>query len=107
MQVVRFKRDLRVEDHRALARAAQLGPTLPIYVVEPELWQQPDASARHWSFVSETLAEFRIDLARLGQPLLLRFGPIVDVLDDLRQAGLLRALWSHEETGNDWSYQPI
>ena len=105
MQVVWFKRDLRVEDHRALARAAQLGPTLPIYVVEPELWEQPDASERHWSFVSETLAGLRTDLARLGQPLVVRFGPIVDVLHGLEQAGVLHALWSHQETGNDWTYQ--
>ena len=35
MQVLWFKRHLRIKDHRALARAAQLGPTLPIHVVEP------------------------------------------------------------------------
>ncbi|MBO9433174.1 deoxyribodipyrimidine photo-lyase [Ruegeria sp. R13_0] len=105
MQVVWFKRDLRVEDHRALVEAAQAGPVLPIYVVEPELWQQPDASARHWAFVAETLVGLRADLARLGQPLVVRFGPIVDVLDALEQAGMLNALWSHQETGNDWTYQ--
>ncbi|WP_298934645.1 FAD-binding domain-containing protein [uncultured Ruegeria sp.] len=105
MQVVWFKRDLRVQDHRALARAALQGHALPIYVVEPELWQQPDASARHWGFVSETLGELRADLARLGQPLIVRIGPVVDVFEDLRQSGFLQALWSHEETGNDWTYQ--
>ncbi|MEX0276987.1 MAG: FAD-binding domain-containing protein [Ruegeria sp.] len=105
LQVVWFKRDLRVEDHQALVRAAQMGPTLPLYIVEPELWRQPDASARHWGFISETLAELSEDLGRLGQPLIVRVGPIVDVLTQLKQAGLLHALWSHEETGNDWTYQ--
>ncbi|MEP4997688.1 deoxyribodipyrimidine photo-lyase, partial [Pseudophaeobacter sp.] len=51
MQVVWFKRDLRVVDHAALACAARAGPVLPLYVVEPDLWQQPDASPRHWGFI--------------------------------------------------------
>ena len=44
--LVWFKRDLRMHDHPALSLAAGLGPVLPVYVVEPELWMQPDASAR-------------------------------------------------------------
>ncbi|MCR9112669.1 MAG: deoxyribodipyrimidine photo-lyase, partial [Rhodobacteraceae bacterium] len=55
MQVVWFKRDLRVHDHRALAQAAARGPVLPLYVIEPEFWQQSDMSARHWAFVGESL----------------------------------------------------
>ena len=43
LQVVWFKRDLRVVDHAPLLEAAQRGPVLPLYVVEPELWQQQDA----------------------------------------------------------------
>lgn len=105
LQVVWFKRDLRVADHGALARAAQAGPVLPLYVVEPAYWQQPDASARQWGFVAETLAELREALARLGQPLVIRIGSVVETLAELRQAGALQALWSHEETGNDWTYR--
>ncbi|TNF64683.1 MAG: hypothetical protein EP307_01975, partial [Rhodobacteraceae bacterium] len=41
-----FKRDLRIDDHPALARAAALGPVLPVYVVEPEYWRQDDVSGR-------------------------------------------------------------
>ncbi|MCT4553877.1 MAG: deoxyribodipyrimidine photo-lyase [Pelagimonas sp.] len=105
LQVVWFKRDLRATDHAALARAAACGPVLPLYVVEPDLWQQPDASARQWGFVAETLAELRDDLAGLGQPLIVRYGPILQVLAGLRQGGALSTLWSHEETGNDWTYR--
>nr|WP_084625853.1 deoxyribodipyrimidine photo-lyase [Loktanella sp. S4079] len=47
MQIVWFKRDLRVTDHKALAMAAEAGPVLPLYIVEPELWRQPDASLGH------------------------------------------------------------
>ena len=46
LQLVWFKRDLRTVDHRPLVEALKRGPVLPLYVVEPELWQQPDTSER-------------------------------------------------------------
>ncbi|WP_217356702.1 deoxyribodipyrimidine photo-lyase [Ruegeria sp. HKCCA0370] len=105
VQVVWFKRDLRVNDHQALAQASEVGPVLPLYVVEPELWQQPDASTRQWNFVAETIAELRDDLGKLGQPLIVRTGQILAVLSKLKDRGLIDVLWSHEETGNNWTYQ--
>ncbi len=104
VQILWFKRDLRIHDHRALIQAARHGPVLPLYVAEPELWQQPDMSARQWAFVAESLSELRAELAALGQPLIIRTGDIVDVLDRARRKFGATALWSHEETGNGWTY---
>lgn len=40
IELVWFKRDLRVHDHAALAAAVASGrPVLPLYIIEPELWQ--------------------------------------------------------------------
>ena len=33
LSIVWFKKDLRVHDHRPLARAAAQGPCLPLYIV--------------------------------------------------------------------------
>ena len=56
VQVVWFKRDLRTADHPALTRAAGMGrPVLPVYVAEPGLWAEPDASARQWAFIAESI----------------------------------------------------
>ena len=104
-QIVWFKRDLRVDDHRPLLEAAAHGPVLPLYVVEPELWQQPDASERQWLFCRESLIELRQVLAALGQPLVVRVGDVVQVLDRARRQFGIDGLWSHEETGNGWTYQ--
>jgi deoxyribodipyrimidine photo-lyase len=104
VQLVWFKRDLRVHDHRPLAEAAQRGPVLPLYVAEPELWTQPDASARHWQFIAEGLNELSADLTQLGQPLIVRVGSAIGVLETIRQSHDIAALWSHEETGNAWTY---
>lgn len=104
MQVVWFKRDLRVQDHRALVNAAQRGQVLPLYVVEPDYWRLEDVSYRHWEFAAEALASLRDSLAALGQPLVVRVGAVVDVLERLRRTVGVDGLWSHEETGNGWTY---
>ncbi len=100
-----FKRDLRVADSPALAEAAaQGGRILPLFIVEPEAWAQPDASARQYRFMAECLVSLREDLGRLGAPLIVRVGPAREVLAALCAQTGIREIVSHEETGNLWSY---
>ncbi len=105
MNVAWFKRDLRTSDHHALVEAVASGTTLPLYVVEPGLWQQPDASARQWDFARESLTELASDLAAMGQPLVVRVGLAIEVFDTLMRERPITALYSHEETGNAWTYR--
>ena len=93
LHVVWFKRDLRIHDHRPLVEATKRGPVLPLYVVEPDLWQQPDASARQWQFIVECIRELEVAMGRLGQPLLVRVGSVVDTLEKIRQSQGIAALW--------------
>ncbi len=104
LQGVWFKRDLRVHDHRPLLEASRRGPVLPLLVVEPQLWAQVDTSARQWAFAAECARELQEALAALGQPLVVRRGDVVEVLERARRQLGLAALWSHEETGNGWTY---
>lgn len=105
VQIVWFKRDLRVFDHEPLARAAAAGPVLPLYVFEPDVWASPDMSPRHKWWVTESVQELRHVLAERGQPLVVRTGDITSVLEDLRGRLGTFSLWSHEETGNGQTYQ--
>ncbi|WP_299548375.1 deoxyribodipyrimidine photo-lyase [uncultured Tateyamaria sp.] len=102
--VVWFKRDLRVRDHPALAQAAARGHVIPLYVFEPEYWAQPDVSGRQFDFVRESVEDLAQDLTRLGAPLVVRMGRVVDVLADLRAGVGLDAVISHEETGSGWTF---
>ncbi|MFM7360558.1 MAG: FAD-binding domain-containing protein [Cyanobium sp.] len=104
LQVVWFKRDLRSSDHRPLLEACQQGPVLPLYLVEPELWLQSDSSARQWQFCRESLLELRAALIALGQPLVVRRGAVEQVLERVHRSCGIAALWSHEETGNGFTY---
>ena len=105
LQVVWFKRDLRTIDHSALSQASRSGPVLPLFIVEPMFWAQPDASARQWQFCAESLAELREALAELGQPLVIRTGDALAVLKALQRQRGIAQLWSHQETGNDFTYR--
>ena len=106
VDIVWFKRDLRVQDHAPLKAASMSGNgVLPLYVVEDDYWAQPFASERHWSFLETSLAELRKDCASLGMPLIVRAGDVCAVLADLKQTFDLHAVYAHEETGNGWTYE--
>nr|MDJ0889968.1 deoxyribodipyrimidine photo-lyase [Gammaproteobacteria bacterium] len=105
IHVVWFKRDLRTHDHRPLVEAAQRGPVLPLYVIEEDYWYLPDTSLRQWRFTAECLAELDTALERMGQRLILLRGSVPEVLDVLHRSHGLAGLYSHEETGNAWTYQ--
>ncbi|MEM6902645.1 MAG: deoxyribodipyrimidine photo-lyase [Pseudomonadota bacterium] len=108
IHIVWFKRDLRVEDNAALNDAAMsCGDTaavLPLYIIEPELWAQPDYSARQFEFLRECLTDLRTRLDECGQPLIVRLGEIEAVLDQFARDFEIAGLWSHQETGNAWTF---
>jgi deoxyribodipyrimidine photo-lyase len=77
---------------------------LPLYIVEPEMWAQTDADARHYGLLREALVDLKDQLDRIGLRLVIRVGAAVQVLEDLRLSHDISHLVSHEETGNSWSY---
>ncbi|MEX2333379.1 MAG: deoxyribodipyrimidine photo-lyase, partial [Pseudohongiella sp.] len=105
MNVVWFKRDLRIEDNVALTEAAENGAVLPLYILEPALWQQPDMSYRHYAFLQACLRELDQTLKVRGQRLIIKVGNAVHVLDDLKKRHSTQMLWSHQETWNGWTYE--
>lgn len=101
-----LKRDLRVHDHPALARAASFGaPVVPLYVIEPEYWALPDTSARQWGFTRECLGSVAEEFAGLGAPLVVEQGDAVECLARTAQRFGVTRIVSHEETGNLWTFQ--
>ncbi|MDH2436159.1 FAD-binding domain-containing protein [Pokkaliibacter sp. MBI-7] len=112
-EIVWFKRDLRLTDHaplqQAVQRCQQRGHSLVLlYCIEPELWQQPDMAHRHWLFIRDCLAELaqQIQSRSLTEAsLLVAFGSLTDTLHWLHHHCAIQGLWSHQETGNDWTFQ--
>lgn len=104
--IVWFKRDLRIHDHKPLYEACKDKlPFLPLYIVEAEYWQQPFASRRHWCFIYDCLIELRKDCENLGQPLIVRSGDVIDALNNLNTEFAIGNIFSHEENGNTWTFE--
>lgn len=102
--IVWLKRDLRLFDHAPLTQAAKSSPIILLYIVEPELWARPDSSRRHWHFIHDCLSELRGHLLKFGVSLCIRVGEAVHVFEDLKTELGAFSLYSHEETGNHWTY---
>ena len=113
LHLVWLKRDLRLHDHAALAAAIsavrqQGGRLALLYAIEPGVWSQPDSSLRQWQFVRESLLDLQQQLAQ-NSALWSVAGDMPDVLSALLQQlgpqGQSFTLYSHEETGNLFSYR--
>ena len=87
VQVVWFKKDLRVHDHPALSSAAERGLVLPLYIYEPEQLTHEEFAGHHLTYLNECLRDLGGSLAALGAPLVIRRGEAVDVLEVLRRDG--------------------
>ncbi len=79
LNIVWFKRDLRLHDHQPFAQAAHTGLVLPLYIVEPEYFKLPDVSRRHWCFIHDCLLSLNNALLKFGAPLVIRIGDAVEV----------------------------
>lgn len=106
IEVVWFKRDLRVHDHAPLVGAHQSNnPVLPLYVMEAELWAQPELSGRHFDFLTQCLTDLDEALKGRGAGLVVEVGDACDVLARLHASHGISAIHAHEETGLLWTYQ--
>jgi deoxyribodipyrimidine photo-lyase len=103
MQIVWFKQDLRVSDHLPIYTAAREGPTIPLYILDPELWKEPDYGFRHYVFLCGALSSLNKELLTRGQKLIVKVGDAVDVLNRLNFKHNIKEIYSHHETRSYWT----
>ena len=105
INLVWFKKDLRTYDNEALCEALKTENVIPIFVVEPDLWKLPDHSSRQWKFVRECLIDLNNSLSDIGLKLIIRVGNIQDVIKEFTKRFHVKGIYSHEETGNEWTFK--
>ena len=105
VQLVWFKRDLRLHDHAPLHEALNTGnPVIALYADEPSVWQAPDAAYAQFLVFQESVAELAQGLGRLNIPFVYRVGEIIPILEELHDTLGISHVWSHQETGNAITY---
>ena len=101
INILWFKKDLRIFDNEALCEAIKDNDILPIYIVELDIWSQNTHSYRQWQFCKESLIDLRNALAEIGQPLIIKTGNVINIFDEISSKFKVKGIYSHQETG-DW-----
>ena len=100
MNIVWFKRDLRLIDHGPLAAAIDQGePLLLLYIIEPMLLHDAHYRGRHWHFIAQSLNELNRQLQPYGTTIQVLEGEAETVLKTLHHHLSIKQLFSHAETG--------
>jgi deoxyribodipyrimidine photo-lyase len=105
MNVVWFKRDIRLRDHTPLCEAlAGENPVLLVYIFEPSVQKYPDWSWRHAQFQYFSLQAMNEELEKYGVKVHIFFGEAKDVFTHLLETFQVSGVYSHQETGNKLTY---
>lgn len=105
INIVWFKRDLRLRDHEPLQLAQQYGlPVLLLYTFEPSMMDAPQYDERHRRFVQQSLDDMNRQLAQHGAQMSLFKAEMLPVLEALVAAFSIQTIFSYQETGLKITY---
>ncbi|MEM5532274.1 deoxyribodipyrimidine photo-lyase [Pseudoalteromonas arctica] len=100
INIVWFKRDLRLSDHQPLKNAFSNGlPTLLLYNFEPLLLEDAHYNERHWRFVYQSVVELNKQLARFNACVYIFNLNMSDLLESLKAQFEIVNIFSHQEIG--------
>ncbi|GAA5214992.1 FAD-binding domain-containing protein [Corallincola platygyrae] len=110
IQIVWFKRDLRLNDHAPLFFAQQAArqtglPTLLLYLVEPNQIDDPHYDLRHWRFVAESIQDINQTLASMNAELVVGHSDAENFFEQLNSHLKIRTIFSHQEVGLATSFE--
>jgi deoxyribodipyrimidine photo-lyase len=97
-----FRRDLRVSDNTALARAARDAErVVPVFVLDDHYADDPDENVgpARFRFLRESLEELAASLPRVGGRLVVRRGPAARALTELLRETGADAVYANAEIG--------
>ena len=100
VNVVWFKRDLRLQDHAPLHLALQKRQfVLFLYIFEPMLLNDSHYSERHFRFIKESLENLQKQLEAYHTQILIVEGNAEDIFKTIHRQLGIKSVFSHQETG--------
>ncbi len=101
INIVWFKRDLRLTDHEPLYHAQQSGlPILLVYFFEPSVMTHDDSDVRHWRFVYESILDLQPKLDSFSAKIYYFHNEVKAVFEELTKSYQVKSVFSHQEIGN-------
>ncbi len=105
IQIIWFKRDLRIQDNAPLKRAIEsnLGSLL-LYIFDPSILSEPDSDQRHWQFAYQSLIDLQVQLSPFNARIEIFYGDSATIFRDIASNYSISQVLSYIETGNKVSY---
>ena len=105
VNIVWFKKDLRLEDNKPLFLAYNDNlPTILLYIIEPKLWKQEDVSFRQFTFLRQCLQDLKKKCQIYDLYFNILTGETLEIFNYLTTKFTIKKIYSHQETGNYWTY---
>jgi deoxyribodipyrimidine photo-lyase len=92
--VLWFRRDLRLDDHPALLAAGDGGPVLPLFVIDPALWDPAGPPRRAW-----LIRSLRALSASMDGALVIRHGDPAQVVPQVAAEAAAGGVWVSADAG--------
>lgn len=106
INIVWFKRDLRLQDNEALYNAMEQGnKCLLVYAFEPFLLEDEHYSQRHWNFIKESLIDLNDRLSAYDSRILVVRSEMIPFINKLQEDYTVERIYSHRETGIRVTYE--
>ena len=86
MQLVWFRRDLRLNDNEIVCKACQDKEVLPLFIIDPLFYQQPEIASCRVKFLFESLENLDSNLKKRGSQLYLFEGNSVNIIQQLTRS---------------------
>ncbi len=100
INVVWFKRDLRLQDNEAIYNAlSSKKRTLLLYVFEKSLIDDPHYDERHWNFIKQSIVDLNNQLEQYSTQILCVTSEVTSVFNQLQNEFNIHTVFSHQETG--------
>ncbi|MCB0661375.1 MAG: deoxyribodipyrimidine photo-lyase [Saprospiraceae bacterium] len=106
INLVWFKRDLRLTDHAPLKAAIEDGrPLLMVHFFEPSLMKAAQSSPRQWRFVYQSIEDLNLQLKPYGTKIYPIVAEVIPSLEHIHRQYNIQKIFSHQETGLAITYE--
>lgn len=100
VNIVWFKRDLRISDHQPISEALKSSDKIIfLYLFEPDFINYPDTSERHLRFIWESLVDMNTQIDSKRHSVNVLYGNALDVFDEIFKIYNVQEIFSYQESG--------
>ena len=105
LDIVWFKRDLRISDNKSLEFVSKSGnQTLFVYIFEPSVIDSPDCDKRHIRFIHESIIDIQKRFKKFSIDIKCVNCEAIEFFEEISKTYKIKNVLSYQEIGNNLTY---